>query len=61
MEEAGESDMSESMESESQESLQDLEQNAQIYKKLQGQDEIDEDAELDLALNTIKSQADKPV
>lgn len=42
------------MESEVSE-LSDLDRNAEVYNQLQGQDEIDEDAEIDEALNTIKS------
>ena len=65
MEEFGESEMSESLEEEmsresSEESMQDIDKNAQIYTKLQGQDDIDEDAEIEEALNTIKSQETKP-
>jgi hypothetical protein len=46
-----EDEMSESIESE----LSELDKNAQVFKQLQGQDEIDEEAEIDAALNTIKS------
>lgn len=52
-----EDEMSESVESE----LSELDKNAQVFKQLQGQDEIDEEAEIDAALNTIKSGQLAPV
>ena len=44
---------------ESSESMQDIDKKAKVYQEMQGQEEIDEDSELDAALNTIKSNEKK--
>ena len=36
-----------------------MDKNAQIYKNMQDQDELDDDKEIDAALNTIKKEEQK--
>ena len=56
-EEFGESEMSEMSASSGSESMGELDRNAKIYNQMKGQDELNEDEEIDAALDQLKAKS----